>query len=307
MVQVCRSGGFSGAARALKLTQPALSKSIARLEAQLGVRLFERTGGAAKPTELGRLVAERGKALLGSADALANELEQLAGGSTGRLRIGVGPATRLKPLPDVIRGILERFPALQINARQDDGLAIMRGVDQGRYDVVFGYYENAEPYGELMRVKIFEDQQTAVVRPDHPLLGASEPLRPSQLLRHRMASVGMTPAFKRWTGQLTPAEMRNASAFVSEDFELLRLAAESFGHVARGPRFLFREAIDAGSLVELPVTWVSTYECWMLTTQTLWQSPLIKAIAEIARAASSDGVARRREVQAHTPPLIDVA
>ena len=48
LVAVCSAGSFNGAARQLHISQPTLSKSIARLEKQLGLKLFDRGGGCAR-------------------------------------------------------------------------------------------------------------------------------------------------------------------------------------------------------------------------------------------------------------------
>jgi DNA-binding transcriptional LysR family regulator len=291
VVEICRSGSFSEAARRLGLTQPALSKSVSRLEAQLGIRLFERSGGAAKATELGQLVAERGRELLATSNALRRELEQRAGGASGRLRIGVGPATRIKPLPEVIQGLLTRFPDLSIEARLDNGLKIMRGVDQGRYDVAFGYSENAEPYGDLIRIKLFDDPMVVVARPGHPATEASLPLSAAQLLQYPLASVGVTARFGKWIAGVGEAETTNATALVSDDLELMQLHLPNT-YTMRGPRFAFSRALAAGELVEVPLEWDSIYHCWMLTTPENWRLPVVKAVADIARSASLDDCAK---------------
>lgn len=284
VMEVCRAGSFSAAARQLRVSQPSLSKGIARLEAQLGVRLFDRSAGMARPTIYGQLLADRGRGLLESAAALGRDLRQLAQGSGARLRIGVGPATRLKPLPAVVSGLLSKFPDLQIETLHESGVEIMRGVDEGRHDIVFGYYENAAPYGELIRVKIFEDRQICVVAPDHPALAADTPLTPRDVLRFPIASVGFTREFRRWVGEMSAEERRLAYAFVSDDFGVIRQAAAESGHIARGPSFVFAEDLAANRLVELPTSWEAIYECWMLTTETHWQSPIVRAVADIAKA-----------------------
>jgi DNA-binding transcriptional LysR family regulator len=289
VLEICRAGSFSAAARRLRLSQPALSKSISRLESQLGLHLFERTGGAAKPTELAELIAERGHALLVSSNALSRELGQRASSVSGRLRIGVGPTTRLKPLPQVVRGVLTRFPDIKLEANLDNGLAIMRGVDQGRYDVAFGYSENAEAYGDLIRVKIFEDQAIVVVRPEHPAASANAPLSASELLQHPMASVGVTSSFGAWIGDLSAAEARNVDAYVSNDVDMLK-ANFPANYTLRGARFVFADDLASGKLVEVPVQWQSIYHCWMVTTPENWRLSVVKAVADIARESSAEVV-----------------
>jgi MFS family permease len=59
VVAICRAGSFSGAAHALGISQPTLSKSIARLESKLGIKLFERTNANARPTVYGQFVPTR--------------------------------------------------------------------------------------------------------------------------------------------------------------------------------------------------------------------------------------------------------
>ena len=62
IVAICRAGSFSGAAKALGIAQPTLSKSIGRLEAKLGIQLFERTNANARPTVYGQFVADHASA-----------------------------------------------------------------------------------------------------------------------------------------------------------------------------------------------------------------------------------------------------
>jgi DNA-binding transcriptional LysR family regulator len=282
VVEICRAGSFSEAARRLQLSQPALSKSISRLEGQLGICLFERSGGAAKATELGQLVAERGRRLLASSNDLSRELRQRAGGASGRLRIGVGPATRYSPLPEVLKGLLARFPDLSIEVRHDHGLKVMRGVDEGRYDLAFGFSENAEPYGDLIRIKVFEDRFIVVARPGHPATLADHPLSPAELLKYPMASVGVTAGFAAWLGGVGEAEAANAAALVCDDFDLMQECLPP-GYTMRGTHFVFRRALAAGQLVEVPIQWRPPYHCWMLTTPEKWRLPIVKMVAELAR------------------------
>src|SRR5688572_9095434 len=186
ILEICRAGGFSGAARKLSISQPTLSKSIARLEAQLSLKLFERANGAARPTAYGAFVAQRAEALLSGVAALSRDLEQLARGEEGRIRIAVGPASRLKPLPELLRRIAVRFPKLHVETVQETGPGVMTALQDSRVDIAFGYSEHAARYGDLIRKKLFEDQVIFAARSGHPAL-ALKNAGPREVLRHPCA------------------------------------------------------------------------------------------------------------------------
>lgn len=281
---ICREGGFSNAARRLGMSQPTLSKSIARLEAGLGVRLFERTGGAASPTAYGLFLAERADDVLTSMESIARELHDWASGDSGKLRIGIGPATRVKPLPTILTVIRQAFPDLQLQIRQLAGPALAEAVVDGRFDIAFSYAGNASHFGELLRIQIFSDDIVAAARPDHPIFDV-DAVTPAALLRYPIASLGVVASFREWLGILTPEQQRNVEAFICDDDELMRQQLIDTDYVAHGPAFLFADDIAAGRLRSRSIEWPERFECWMLTTRAHWRSPIIKTIADLARRA----------------------
>jgi DNA-binding transcriptional LysR family regulator len=283
IVAIARSGSFSGAAKALGISQPTLSKSISRLESKLGVQLFERTNTNARPTPYGQFVAEQASALLQGVTSLSQELDQMARGEAGMLRIGVGPATRLRPLPKVIQKVAQTFPQLRIVTRYVSPNVMMRALRTGRFDVVFCHREIAAAQAELIRVKIFEDRYIVVARPGHPARRAS-PLSAPELMRLPLASAGLTPDFQAWLGEADALHTQNLEAFLSDDYDLIKRMAVEADFIARGPQFVFEHELAQGELVELALDSDFQYECWMLTTKALWRSPVVKAIADLARA-----------------------
>lgn len=284
IVEICRQGGFGRAARRLGVSQPSLSKSIARLEAELGVELFERSGSGARPTAYGQFVAERAEDILGRVTNLSLELESYVKGDTRRLRIGVGSATRLRPLAAVISQAAVAFPSLRIETRQGSPPWVIRGVAEGRFDLAFAYHGSAGPYGDLMRIKIFEDRFVLVCRPDHPS-ATSPPAAIREVLAWPIASTGIDAAFRATLGRLSAAEREALVAFQFDDYELIKAHVATSDTVARGPRFVFEDELASGALVALPFD-AGVYECWMLTTPAQWRSPVIQAVAEIAKAAA---------------------
>jgi DNA-binding transcriptional LysR family regulator len=284
LVAVCDAGSFSGAAKCLRISQPTLSKSIARLEKALGVDLFDRSGGRARPTICGQAAAEHAETLLAGAARLLQQVEQLAKGEAGSLRIGVGPATRVKLLPEVVQQVGRTFPHLQLEARYDEVQNLLRSLRMGNLDLAFCYFEAPDAHSDFIRIKIHADRRVAVVRPRHPAL-KSAPLTPAQLLKYPIASVGAVPSFSRWLGALSNKEARNLNAFVSDDYALVKTRPLESDFVACGPKFVFEHELRKGSLVELLLQAENRYECWMLTTEAKWRSPIVKKIADFARAA----------------------
>lgn len=292
LVAVCSAGSFSGAAKRLGISQPTLSKSIARLEKHLGLKLFDRGGGSARPTVYGHVAAEHAAMLLAGVARMSEQLEELARGEAGSLRIGVGPATRVKLLPEVVRQVGKTFPDLQLEARYDDVQTLMRSLRMGSLDLVFCYFEAPDEQSDFIRVKICDDLRIAVVRPRHPALRQA-PLTPEMLLKHPLASVGAVPSFRKWLGAMSAKAARNMNAFVSDDYALVKSRALESDFVALGPRFVFEQELRDGTLVELKLRVEIGYECWLLTTEANWRSPVVKKVADFARAAMRRKTPRR--------------
>jgi DNA-binding transcriptional LysR family regulator len=85
-----RHRNFARAAEALHLTQPALSRSIAGLEAALGEKLFDRTRQGVAPTSFGQMLLARAQALVDDAAELERDFTLLRGLQIGELRVGAG-------------------------------------------------------------------------------------------------------------------------------------------------------------------------------------------------------------------------
>ena len=75
---------------------------------------------------------------------------------------------------------------------------------------------------------------------------------------------------------------------VSDDYGLIIQRAMDTDAIAVGASFLFKDALRTGRLVGVSSTLNLTYACWMLTTAERWQSPLIKSIAELAKASVTE-------------------
>src|SRR5215470_877204 len=90
-VAIADAGGVARAAKRLNLTQPTASRQIHALEADLGVRLFDRIGRRVLLTSEGEDLVRRSRHLLAEADLLSERARVLKGGQAGTLRVGATP------------------------------------------------------------------------------------------------------------------------------------------------------------------------------------------------------------------------
>ena len=100
--EVARHGSFSGAAASLGYTQPAISRQIATLEAEVGAMLVRRVAKGAVLTDAGRLLVDRGEAILSRLEDAEGELRALAGVEGGRLRLASFASAAASIVPPAI-------------------------------------------------------------------------------------------------------------------------------------------------------------------------------------------------------------
>lgn len=129
--EVARRGSFAGAARALDVSKPNVSKYVAELEARLGVRLFNRTTRAVSLTDAGALLLERSAPLMDMIELTRDELQQRAREPAGRLRLTAPHGLMQAGLARLLAGFMARHPAVSLSLRLDNRLVdlVEEGMD----------------------------------------------------------------------------------------------------------------------------------------------------------------------------------
>jgi DNA-binding transcriptional LysR family regulator len=110
---------FGRAASALGISQPALTKSLQRLEEEVGAKLFERTRARVVPTALGQEILDRSRHLVAEADELQQWLHARNSQQTGRVAIGLGPAMSESWVTDAIAQFADSNSDVQVTVRLD--------------------------------------------------------------------------------------------------------------------------------------------------------------------------------------------
>src|SRR5437588_5853040 len=138
-VEVAHQGSFSGAAESLGYTQPAVSRQIATLEAEVGTTLVRRVPKGAVLTDAGRLLLERAEAILTRLDDVETELRALAGLEGGRLRMATFASAASSIVPLAIASFRARHPAVELDVAMADPPDSIPRLRAGELDLVLSH------------------------------------------------------------------------------------------------------------------------------------------------------------------------
>jgi hypothetical protein len=131
LITIADAGGFASAAGRLHLSQPAASRQIQALEAELGVLLFDRIGRRLQLTSEGEDIVRRGRRLLQEADSLRDRADALKGGLTGTLRVGASPQNIETVLAPFVTRFRSKHPGIEVHFVEDGGARISDRLAQG--------------------------------------------------------------------------------------------------------------------------------------------------------------------------------
>jgi DNA-binding transcriptional LysR family regulator len=187
LCEVARQGSFSGAAASLGYTQPAVSRQIALLEAEVGATLVRRVPQGAILTDAGRLLVERGEAVLARLDGIEDELKALAGLEGGRLRLASFASAAAAIVPLAIAEFRHRYPAVELNIVMADPIDSLPRLRAGELDLALSHdpvdastsssgavtLGPGEQAGGIQLVHLFDDPMYVAMPAGHPLADAS--------------------------------------------------------------------------------------------------------------------------------------
>ena len=169
---IAREGTISAAARALHLSQPALSRSVQRLEADLGTPLFSRDGRRVELNDAGRTAVDWARQILRDERLMRDAIDSVARRARA-LRVGtVAPA----PLWRLTSLMVEAFPRETLTSETVEETAVVRGVLDGTFDLGIVCERPSNPL--LHSCELMRENLSVTLPPNHPLAArASVPLR----------------------------------------------------------------------------------------------------------------------------------
>lgn len=173
--RVVQAGSILAASRELAMTQPAVSKSIHELEAQLGSALFVRGKRGVALTEFGRVFERHAKTLIGGLRYLAEDLNASQSGNAGHVIVGTLITASATLLPEAIKRLRQVAPNVVVTVRVGPNAMLFPALVRGELDVVVGVLPEGSDSvpgasgSQLVHVPMYREALRVVVGRDHAL------------------------------------------------------------------------------------------------------------------------------------------
>lgn len=247
---IARCGSFAAAANELHRVPSAISYTIQKLEEDMGVDVFDRSGHRAALTPAGKYLLEQGRNLLDATDNLVHTARQVAQGWETRLKIAVNT---LLPV-DALFSVIEEFNGLgvpvEIQLLEEVFAGAWDALQSRRADLVVGADPFGRPAGDFATRPLGQVEFVFAVAPGHPLAVLEGPVEDYQIAAY--PAVVAADSARRLTPGTAGILARQRTLTVTNMAQ--KIAAQTAGvGVGWLPEPRIREQLDAGALVAVPV------------------------------------------------------
>ena len=247
---VATERSFSRAAEKLFRTQPAVSLSVQRLEAELGERLIDRAGKGVLLTDAGRLVLDYTRRFENLKSEMENALAELRDNSAGRLTVGANESTSLYLLPH-IAGYRRLYPRVHVQVRRCLSSKIPSQLVEGDLELGVISYDPQDP--RVASTVIYTDHLAFVVSPRHRFASRKmvsiRDLRMETFIAHNVVSPYRNLVLRAFEKYRVPLHMDVEMPTV----ETIRTMVQANEGVAFLPRMCVEQDIARRTLREITV------------------------------------------------------
>ena len=245
---VAHDGTLTGAARALNLSQSALSTQIKALEAALGQDLFERRGRSLILTEAGRIALDHAESIFRTAEDLSATLRERGGGRRA-LRVGALATLSRNFQMQFLRPLIGRRD-VEVVLRSGSQPELLRGLEAMALDVVLTNLAPARDAASRYLIQRIDEQPVSLIGTPDRLGPTPRPLRD---LLSEIPLILPTPETALRAGfdaLIARLEISPQIAAEADDMAMLRLLVREDAGLAVIPPIVVRDELESGRLTE---------------------------------------------------------
>lgn len=257
-VQVVDRGGFTAAGRALRVPKSTLSHRIQQLEAELGVRLLNRTSRRFAMTDAGEEFYRHAAAMLQNAELAESAIRSRLSEPTGAVRCTSATATMQFALCNIIANFLLLYPKVNVVAHATDQNVDIVGEN---YDVAVRAHSEPLPDSTLVQ-RVLAPAPWLLFAGTAYFDASNAPERPEDLLNHPslfMMRTGVAPVWRlhRSTGARNEVVMPLAPRLLCDDMIALKQAAIAGLGIVALPGYICRDELRLGALQRVLPDWLA--------------------------------------------------
>ncbi|MFD0692319.1 LysR substrate-binding domain-containing protein [Actinomadura fibrosa] len=172
---IAEQGSLVGAAQALHITQPVITRGLKEAEEVLGVRLFERGPRGVTPTVYGELLVEHARMILGNLREVGENIEQIRRAGDRPVRVGTNLAGAYTLLPRAVVALKSERPRTVVSVTEGVPDELVKLLRRHEVDLLVGRLAPERDDAGLRRMRLYEEPVRIVVRRGHPALDDPAP------------------------------------------------------------------------------------------------------------------------------------
>jgi DNA-binding transcriptional LysR family regulator len=290
LIAVVEHGSFSRAAEAVHLTQPALSRSIQALEAEVGAAVLDRNRGAIVPTDVGQLLLTHARLLDTATRDLERDIALTQGLALGELRIGVGPYGGSALVGPPIGQLNLAHPGLRLKTVLAPWQELPDRARARDVDLIVVELSQVQQMQDFAVQGLTEHAMVPVCQPRHPLTLMASPTL-ADVFSYPVAGPSLTPALTAALQNLFPLNLRaqqHKRGLLAVECDLsgmLKDVLRNSHAISLMPAFMVAAEVAAGQLVCVPGVELGLrvrFGCAWLKARTL--SPVTARFMELLAA-----------------------
>ncbi len=174
LVQVAESGSIRAAARALNLTQSALTKALRELEEDVGAELLQRSYKGVCLTPAGTTLLSRARLVLSTLEKAREEIRLMRGGAGAHVKVAITPLVAATVLPGVLAAFRKAQPDAELTFHEGLLVQALPGLIEGRIDFAIALASPPDLPYEIDFEPLTDIDAVPFVRSDHPLADAND-------------------------------------------------------------------------------------------------------------------------------------
>lgn len=272
---ICALGSISRAAEELHLSQPTLSKRIARLEDQLGTKLFHRASKGLIPTQAAKYLIGTGENLQAEMQRIERHLKQLSNRGQGSISIAVGPIVEQIFLPEFLPEFVDQTGNCRITISTENSEKLLSLIRKAKVDAIIGPFNADDFKNDFLAFPLARTKTVTVARWDHPIFQKTGPLKREDLLSYPLAS----PQLERKTSN--PDRPSRRKRIICENYPTLKQVVLNTDSVFGGPEVLFRKDLEQKRLRIVPFPATYRWDCACIIRPEAIEEPLVSKLVEI--------------------------